>query len=76
MTNMENQKALLLGLIQGISEFLPISSSGHLVLLQSILGHFNDLTFEIFLHLATLFSVFTVMHRIFFSTVQLNYFRY
>ena len=72
MTNMENQKALLLGLIQGISEFLPISSSGHLVLLQSILGHFNDLTFEIFLHLATLFSVFTVMHRIFFRLFNLT----
>ena len=72
MTNMENQKALLLGLIQGISEFLPISSSGHLVLLQSILGHSNDLTFEIFIHLATLFSVFTVMHRIFFRLFNLT----
>ena len=65
MMDIENQKAILLGLIQGISEFLPISSSGHLVLFQSILGHFNDLTFEIFVHLATLFSVFTVMNKVF-----------
>ena len=48
MTDIENQKAILLGIIQGISEFLPISSSGHLVLFQSLFGHFNDLTFEIF----------------------------
>ena len=71
MINMENQKAILLGLIQGISEFLPISSSGHLVLFQFILGHFNDLTFEIFVHLATLLSVFTVMHKIFLQLLKL-----
>ena len=71
MEDIENQKAILLGFLQGLSEFLPISSSGHLVLFQSFLGHFNDLTFDVFVHLATLFSVFTVMHRIFFQLFNL-----
>ena len=31
-------KAILLGLVQGITEFLPVSSSGHLVLLQKVMG--------------------------------------
>ena len=70
MTDAENQKAILLGFLQGISEFLPISSSGHLVLFQSILGHFNDLTFEIVVHLATLVSVFTVMHKVFIQLLK------
>jgi len=56
--------ALLLGLVQGITEFLPISSSGHLVLLQNI---FNiqeaDLTFDVLLHLGTLSAVVLVYRR-------------
>ena len=71
MTDIENQKAILLGIIQGISEFLPISSSGHLVLFQSIFGHFHDLTFEILVHLATLFSIFTVMRKTLFQLFRL-----
>ena len=71
MEDIENQKAIFLGFVQGVSEFLPISSSGHLVLFQSILGHFNDLTFEVFVHLATLLSVFTVMHKTLFQLFRL-----
>ena len=56
--------AVLLGLVQGIAEFLPISSSGHLVLLQNI---FNvqeaDLLFDVLLHVGTLAAVFTVYRR-------------
>ncbi len=51
--------AVLLGLIQGVTEFLPISSSGHLALLQNIF-HIEeaDLMFDAMLHLGTLTAVF------------------
>ncbi len=57
-------KALLLGLIQGIAEFLPISSSGHLELFKDILG-LNEvpLLFDIILHIATLFAVVVVLWK-------------
>jgi undecaprenyl-diphosphatase len=53
--------AALLGLLQGLTEFLPISSSGHLVLAQEALGLKTDpgsLSFEIVVHLGTLLAVF------------------
>jgi len=51
-------KGLILGIIQGLTEFLPVSSSGHLVIFQDILGMENaGVTFELFLHLATFISV-------------------
>ncbi|MCE1195026.1 undecaprenyl-diphosphate phosphatase [bacterium] len=57
-------KALILGLIQGIAEFLPISSSGHLELLKNILG-LNEvpLLFDVLLHIATLFAVVVVLWK-------------
>lgn len=51
-------QALILGLIQGLTEFLPVSSSGHLVLSQQLLGvHDPGVTFELFAHFGTLVSV-------------------
>jgi len=51
-------KALLLGLIQGLSEFLPISSSGHLVIFAELLNFKDDgIAFEVFVHFGTLLSV-------------------
>lgn len=50
--------AILLGIIQGLTEFLPVSSSGHLVLVQSILGDKQPgVSFEILVHFGTLLAV-------------------
>ncbi len=56
---MELWESFLLGLIQGITEFLPISSSGHLVLGQYFLGLQNDggITYEIVVHFGSLVSI-------------------
>lgn len=58
--------ALILGLIQGITEFLPISSSGHLKLFEMFLG-LKDLhlyvTFDLVCHLGTLFAIFAVLGK-------------
>ena len=55
-------QAIILGLAQGLSEFLPISSSGHLALLQYFFGVDAEqvLPFAVLLHLGTLISVFIV----------------
>jgi undecaprenyl-diphosphatase len=57
-------ESIILGTVQGLTEFLPISSSGHLVLFQSILkieqpGH----EFEILVHIGTLGSVFFIFYK-------------
>ena len=52
--------AIILGLVQGVAEFLPISSSGHLAVLQNMLGMSdmgNDMFFDVLLHLGTLFAI-------------------
>lgn len=59
-------EAFVLGLIQGISEFLPISSSGHLAIAGSIMNFSEDesqLSFNILLHVATLVAVFIVYRK-------------
>lgn len=58
-------EAIILGLVQGLAEFLPISSSGHLALLQHFFGieEGDALTFAIMLHVGTLISVFVVYWR-------------
>jgi undecaprenyl-diphosphatase len=54
-------EAMLLGLIQGLTEFLPVSSSGHLVIFQEILGLDEPgVTLEVMLHFGTLLSVMWV----------------
>ena len=55
-------EAVILGLAQGLAEFLPISSSGHLALISYFFGidEANALTFAIMLHVGTLLSVFAV----------------
>lgn len=61
---MDPLKALILGLIQGLTEFLPVSSSGHLVLAQHLLGLKDDLLlFDIVVHLGTLAAVIVFVQR-------------
>lgn len=57
--------ALILGLLQGLTEFLPVSSSGHLVLGQEILGvlQADNITFEVFVHFGTLFSILAIFQK-------------
>lgn len=51
-------QGILLGILQGVAEFLPISSSGHLAVAQSLFGLDEiPLLFDVFLHLATLAAV-------------------
>lgn len=57
---MQTLYAIILGMIQGITEFLPISSSGHLVLFQYFFGSpttGNDISLEIVLHFGTLLAI-------------------
>jgi undecaprenyl-diphosphatase len=50
--------SVILAIIQGISEWFPISSSGHLVLFSKILGFSNSVSFDVALHFGTLMAVF------------------
>lgn len=51
-------EALILGFVQGATEFLPVSSSGHLVVAQELLDvHVDGVLFEVAVHVATLFSI-------------------
>lgn len=51
--------AIILGAVQGLSEFLPISSSGHLILVPHLLGVETGLAFDTILHIGTLVAIFT-----------------
>jgi undecaprenyl-diphosphatase len=61
-------EAIILGAVQGLTEFLPVSSSGHLVLLQRIFGiseteYPSALLFDTMVHAGTLTAVFTVLWK-------------
>lgn len=59
---MEIIQSIILGIIQGLTEFLPVSSSGHLALLQNYFGEVN-VSFDILLHVATLLAVIFYFFR-------------
>ena len=57
-------EAIILGIVQGLTEFLPVSSSGHLVLLQRVFNiNEPSLFFDTMLHLGTLTAVFVVLWK-------------
>ena len=65
-------KAIILGFVQGVTEFLPVSSSGHLSLFQHFLGVSGEgsLLFSVLLHLGTLIAVFIVFHKTIFELIS------
>lgn len=77
---MEIWESVIVGVVQGLAEFLPISSSGHIVLTQYLLGvrqvgaaHQPDLAFEVILHLGTLVSVLIFFKKSLWRLVQSLY---
>lgn len=60
---MEIWQALVLGIAQGLSEFLPVSSSGHLLLLEKLGIGQENLFFNVTLHVGTLFAVLLALRK-------------
>lgn len=55
--------SIILGLIQGLAEFLPISSSGHLAILKEILNVDAGIVYDVMLHLGTLLAIFVAFWK-------------
>ena len=53
-------QAIILGIVQGITEWLPVSSSGHLVIFDAMFGMKPNVAFDVLLHIATLLVIFCV----------------
>ena len=62
---MSTFQAIVMGIVQGLTEFLPVSSSGHLALIKNIFGVETDggILYDVLLHLATLIAVFIVYYK-------------
>lgn len=62
--NMNILESVILGLVQGLAEFIPISSSGHLILFSKLLGiEEPSFTYEVLLHVATLIPVLIIFRK-------------
>ena len=69
---MEYLQAIILGAVQGLTEFLPISSSGHLTIFQHLLNINGEgsLALEVFLHIGTLIAVIAVYYKTFLDMIK------
>ncbi len=63
-------RAVILGAVQGLAEFLPISSSGHLAILEKYLGIQEPVAFAAFLHFGTLIATVVFFFKTIISLVQ------
>ncbi len=65
-------ESILLGIVQGVTEFLPVSSSGHLAILENIfhIETNGSMLFDIMLHIGTLAAVFIVYHKDIWSMIK------
>jgi undecaprenyl-diphosphatase len=68
---MDSLQAIVLAIVQGLSEFLPISSSGHLILVPHFLGWTDQgLAFDVAVHVGTLFAVVAYFRRQLFAMTR------
>jgi undecaprenyl-diphosphatase len=56
-------KTIILGIVQGLTEFLPVSSSGHLAILENLFGIAEPVTLAVFLHFGTLVAIIVYFFR-------------
>lgn len=66
---MQLLQAFILGLVQGLTEFIPVSSSGHLILFDHWLGFKGGLTFDIALNIGTLIALYLFFWRDFYQLI-------
>ncbi|MFA5480220.1 MAG: undecaprenyl-diphosphate phosphatase, partial [Candidatus Muiribacteriota bacterium] len=61
---MEFIRFILIGIVQGLTEFLPVSSSGHLVIFNYFLNiNLPGVFFELLLHVGTVLSIFVLFYK-------------
>jgi len=63
-------EVLILAVVQGLTEWLPVSSSGHLVITQKILGLNPPLIFDVILHVGTLIVILTVFRKDIYAIIK------
>ena len=66
--------AILMGVIQGLTEFLPVSSSGHLALFKILFDVNTDtgMLFDVLLHLGTVIAIFAAFYKDIFRMIEIG----
>jgi undecaprenyl-diphosphatase len=72
---MEIWQTIFLSILQGITEWLPVSSSGHLAIAHQIFG-FQNLSFDVFLHFAGIFAILFIFKKELINIFKTKNFRY